>query len=162
MNGGDDETRTRDLCRDSERFLSTCNDLQEHGRHPKSLQDSLRHRFCVPRCVPRPEVVLAHSGTGISKNTDTPIEMNVPLPILRASDALAGALETEVGSRHIKRLFEGDAAESAPCGYMAWIALAGLMVNAVWNKSEERNATNSRPLPARTALCYRYGLGEVH
>ena len=52
-NGGGDETRTRDLCRDSERFISTCNDLQEHGRHPKSLQDSLRHRYCVPRCVPR-------------------------------------------------------------------------------------------------------------
>src|SRR5216684_6547123 len=51
--GGDDETRTRDLCRDSERFISTCNDLQEHGRHPKSFQDSLRHRYCVPRCVPR-------------------------------------------------------------------------------------------------------------
>jgi hypothetical protein len=57
---------------------------------------------------------------------------------------------------------KADAAESALCGYMAWIALAGLMVNAVWNKSEERNATNSRPLPARTAPCYRYGLGEVH
>jgi hypothetical protein len=52
-NGGDDETRTRDLCRDSERFISTGNDLQEHGRHPKSLQDSLRPRYCVPRCVPR-------------------------------------------------------------------------------------------------------------
>jgi len=25
-----------------------------------------------------------------------------------------------------------DAAESALCGYMAWIALAGLVVNAVW------------------------------
>src|ERR1700730_3259645 len=37
---------------DSERFISTCNDLQEHGRHPKSLQDSLRNRYCVPRCVP--------------------------------------------------------------------------------------------------------------
>jgi hypothetical protein len=50
-NGGDDETRTRDLCRDR-RFISTCNDLQEHGRHPKSLQGGLRHRYCVPRCVP--------------------------------------------------------------------------------------------------------------
>jgi hypothetical protein len=38
---------------DSERFISTCKDLQEHGRHPKSLQDSLRRRYCVPRCVPR-------------------------------------------------------------------------------------------------------------
>src|SRR6266478_1340228 len=51
--GGDDETRTRDLCRDSERFISTCKDLQEHGRHPKSLQVRLRHRYCVPRRVPR-------------------------------------------------------------------------------------------------------------
>ncbi len=33
---------------DSERFISTCNDLQERGRYPKSLQDSLRHRYCVP------------------------------------------------------------------------------------------------------------------
>src|SRR6266699_5708544 len=38
---------------DSERFISTCNDLQEHGRHPKSLQDNIRHCNCVPRCVPR-------------------------------------------------------------------------------------------------------------
>lgn len=28
-----------------------------------------------------------------------------------------------------------DAAESAVCGYMAWIALAGLAVNAIWGKS---------------------------
>jgi divalent metal cation (Fe/Co/Zn/Cd) transporter len=27
-----------------------------------------------------------------------------------------------------------DAAESALCGYMAWIALAGLTVNAIWHK----------------------------
>jgi hypothetical protein len=43
----------RECCSDSERFISTCKDLQEHGRHPKSLQGSLRHRYCVPRCVPR-------------------------------------------------------------------------------------------------------------
>lgn len=30
---------------------------------------------------------------------------------------------------------KADAAESALCGYMAWIALAGLVVNAVWGKS---------------------------
>jgi divalent metal cation (Fe/Co/Zn/Cd) transporter len=30
---------------------------------------------------------------------------------------------------------KADAAESALCGYMAWIALAGLVVNAVWAKS---------------------------
>src|SRR5258708_12939703 len=29
---------------------------------------------------------------------------------------------------------KADAAESALCGYMAWIALAGLLVNAIWNK----------------------------
>jgi divalent metal cation (Fe/Co/Zn/Cd) transporter len=30
---------------------------------------------------------------------------------------------------------KADAAESALCGYMAWIALVGLAVNAVWGKS---------------------------
>ncbi len=30
---------------------------------------------------------------------------------------------------------KADAAESALCGYMAWIALAGLVVNAIWGKS---------------------------
>jgi len=29
---------------------------------------------------------------------------------------------------------KADAAESSLCGYMAWIALAGLVVNAIWNK----------------------------
>ena len=29
---------------------------------------------------------------------------------------------------------KADAAESALCGYMAWIGLAGLVVNAIWNK----------------------------
>jgi divalent metal cation (Fe/Co/Zn/Cd) transporter len=29
---------------------------------------------------------------------------------------------------------KADAAESALCGYMAWIALAGLVVNAIWGK----------------------------
>ena len=30
---------------------------------------------------------------------------------------------------------KADAAESALCGYMAWIALAGLLINAIWGKS---------------------------
>jgi divalent metal cation (Fe/Co/Zn/Cd) transporter len=30
---------------------------------------------------------------------------------------------------------KADAAESALCAYMAWIALAGLLVNAIWGKS---------------------------
>ena len=29
---------------------------------------------------------------------------------------------------------KADAAESALCGYMAWIALSGLAVNAIWHK----------------------------
>jgi len=29
---------------------------------------------------------------------------------------------------------KADAAESALCGYMAWIALSGLVVNAIWHK----------------------------
>jgi hypothetical protein len=31
------EFTNRGSCSDSERFISTCNDLQEHGRHHKSL-----------------------------------------------------------------------------------------------------------------------------
>ena len=30
---------------------------------------------------------------------------------------------------------KADAAESALCAYMAWIALGGLAVNAIWSKS---------------------------
>jgi len=30
---------------------------------------------------------------------------------------------------------KADAAESALCGYMAWIALIGLVINAIWGKS---------------------------
>jgi len=52
-NGGDDETRTRDLCRDSSEYISVFNDLEEHGRHPKSSQVRLGQSYCVPRCVPR-------------------------------------------------------------------------------------------------------------
>lgn len=60
--------RMRECCSDSERFISTCKDLQEHGRHPKSLQDSRRHRYCVPRCVPRSSVETAQ---GLQANSTT-------------------------------------------------------------------------------------------
>lgn len=30
---------------------------------------------------------------------------------------------------------KADAAESALCAYMAWIALAGLSINAIWHRS---------------------------
>jgi len=46
-NGGDDETRTRDLCRDS------FNDMEEYGRHCKSWEVHHRQRYCVSRCVSR-------------------------------------------------------------------------------------------------------------
>lgn len=41
------------------------------------------------------------------------------------------------GKRHLaattgSAALRADAAESALCGYMAWIALAGLVINAVW------------------------------
>ena len=48
-NGGDDETRTRDLCRDSQRDTSTFNDMEEHGRHCKSWEVHHRQRYCVSR-----------------------------------------------------------------------------------------------------------------
>ena len=60
------EVSSRCLCRDSERFISVCKDLQEHGRHPKSLQGSLRHRRCVPRCVARFESTSSERGTQFS------------------------------------------------------------------------------------------------
>jgi len=40
-------------------------------------------------------------------------------------------LAARIGSASLK----ADAVESALCGYMAWIALAGLLVNAVFHKS---------------------------
>lgn len=47
-----------------------------------------------------------------------------------------------------------DAAESAICGYMAWIALAGLTVNAVWGKpwADPLAALGLTPLIVREAL----------
>jgi divalent metal cation (Fe/Co/Zn/Cd) transporter len=53
---------------------------------------------------------------------------------------------------------KADAAESALCGYMAWIALAGLVVNAVWNK------TWADPVAALalTPLVLREGWEAVH
>jgi hypothetical protein len=52
-NGGDDETRTRDLWRDNYRVTSTFNDIEEHGRHCKSLEVHHRQRYCVSRCISR-------------------------------------------------------------------------------------------------------------
>jgi divalent metal cation (Fe/Co/Zn/Cd) transporter len=53
---------------------------------------------------------------------------------------------------------KADAAESALCAYMAWIALAGLVVNAIWNKPW------ADPLAALalTPLILREGWEAVH
>jgi divalent metal cation (Fe/Co/Zn/Cd) transporter len=53
---------------------------------------------------------------------------------------------------------KADAVESALCGYMAWIAVAGLVVNAIWNKPW------ADPLAALalTPLILREGWEAVH
>jgi len=53
---------------------------------------------------------------------------------------------------------KADAAESALCGYMAWIALAGLAVNAVWGKSW----ADPMAALALTPLIFREGWEAIH
>ena len=53
---------------------------------------------------------------------------------------------------------KADAAESSLCGYMAWIALAGLAVNAVWGKSW----ADPVAALALTPLILREGWEAVH
>jgi divalent metal cation (Fe/Co/Zn/Cd) transporter len=53
---------------------------------------------------------------------------------------------------------KADAAESALCGYMAWIALAGLVVNALWNKPWADPVTAL----ALTPLILREGWEAIH
>jgi divalent metal cation (Fe/Co/Zn/Cd) transporter len=53
---------------------------------------------------------------------------------------------------------KADAAESALCGYMAWIALAGLVVNAIWNKPSADPAAAL----ALTPLILREGWEAIH
>jgi divalent metal cation (Fe/Co/Zn/Cd) transporter len=45
------------------------------------------------------------------------------------------ARKRQLAARTSSAALKADAAESALCGYMAWIALAGLAVNAIWGKS---------------------------
>lgn len=40
----------------------------------------------------------------------------------------------QLASSTLSASLKADAAQSALCGYMAWIAVAGLVVNAVWRK----------------------------
>jgi len=52
----------------------------------------------------------------------------VAMPLLAAQKRKLSVISSSAALR-------ADAAESALCGYMAWIALAGLVVNAIWGKS---------------------------
>ena len=45
------------------------------------------------------------------------------------------ARERQLAAITSSAALKADAAESALCAYMAWIALAGLVVNAIWSKS---------------------------
>lgn len=47
---------------------------------------------------------------------------------------LLAAQKRELARVTSSAALKADAAESALCGYMAWIAVAGLMVNAIWRK----------------------------
>jgi divalent metal cation (Fe/Co/Zn/Cd) transporter len=53
---------------------------------------------------------------------------------------------------------KADATESALCGYVAWIALAGLVVNAIWNKP----LADLIAALALTPLILREGWEAVH
>ena len=47
---------------------------------------------------------------------------------------LLAARKRELARVTSSAALKADAAESALCGYMAWIAVAGLVVNAIWRK----------------------------
>ena len=51
-----------------------------------------------------------------------------------------------------------DAAESALCGYMAWIALAGLLINAVW----QNHWTDPLAALCLTPIIVREGWETIH
>src|SRR2546425_7466440 len=48
-----EQDSTCDPCRGSPAFKRTFNDIEEHGRHCKSLEVHHRQRYCVSRCVSR-------------------------------------------------------------------------------------------------------------
>jgi divalent metal cation (Fe/Co/Zn/Cd) transporter len=47
---------------------------------------------------------------------------------------LLGSRKRRLAAVTLSAALKADAAESALCGYMAWIALSGLVVNAIWHK----------------------------
>jgi|SRR5579872_1128401 len=46
-----------------------------------------------------------------------------------------GARKQQLAAITSSAALKADAAESALCGYMAWLALVGLAINAIWGKS---------------------------
>jgi divalent metal cation (Fe/Co/Zn/Cd) transporter len=78
-------------------------------------------------------VVIASASALLGYSKARPSPIGIVLLLLAAM--IMPWLATE--KRHLaaktgSRALRADAAESALCGYMAWIALAGLVVNAVW------------------------------
>jgi divalent metal cation (Fe/Co/Zn/Cd) transporter len=78
-------------------------------------------------------VVIASASALLGYSEARPSPIGIVLLLLAAM--IMPWLATE--KRHLaaktgSRALRADAAESALCGYMAWIALAGLVVNAVW------------------------------
>jgi len=53
----------------------------------------------------------------------------------RSSHAVASKAEGQLSAATASAALRADAAESAVCGYLALIALAGLVVNAIWRVS---------------------------
>jgi hypothetical protein len=83
-NGEDDGTRTRGLCRDR----STFNDIEEHGRHCKSLEVHDRQRYCVSRIVYR-------ASANLEGFLSTASERRVisELPVIRQESGLERGFE---------------------------------------------------------------------
>ena len=64
----------------------------------------------------------------------TPVGMGILLVAAVVMPLLASR-KRQLAAITSSAALKADAAESALCGYMAWIALAGLAVNAIWSKS---------------------------
>ena len=76
--------------------------------------------------------ILNFSGHGEAKRS--PIGIAILLAAALAMPLLA-TRKRKLAAITSSASLKADAAESALCGYMAWIALAGLAVNAIWGLS---------------------------
>jgi hypothetical protein len=101
-NGGDDETRTRDLCRDS------FNDIKEHGRQCKSLEVHHRQRYCVSRCVSRrpPEVMSGQALIYLSVDVAKVLRIGTPRTQILAPGCRRNSRNTMYPPRHVGLISE--------------------------------------------------------